>query len=106
MPTEYQDRLRIPFEGDEFTRFETKTGLHVATGYTRIVIGGRGPHVQFLPGHLIWDSLHIPDEEKYRTEQPWKAKVFYFAEYLFVSLKKSIQAESFNPRFYPSQKDK
>jgi hypothetical protein len=39
--------------------------------------GGRGPYIEFLPGHLIWDSLHIPDEEKYRLEHPWKDKVFY-----------------------------
>jgi hypothetical protein len=41
------------------------------------VIGGRGPYIEFLPGHLIWDSLHVPDEEKYRTKHPWKDKVFY-----------------------------
>jgi len=34
-----QDRLRIPLEGNGYTRFETSTGLHVATGYTRVVIG-------------------------------------------------------------------
>ena len=39
--------------------------------------GGRGPQVEILPGHLIWDSLQIPDEEKYRLEHPWKDKVFY-----------------------------
>jgi hypothetical protein len=77
MPTDYQDRLRIPLEGNDYTRFETSTGLHVATGYTRIVIGERGPYIEFLPGHLIWHSLHIPDEEKYRLEHPWKDKVFY-----------------------------
>jgi hypothetical protein len=56
---------------------ETSTGLHVATGYTRVVIGGRGPYIEFLPGHLIWDSLQIPDEEKYRLEHPWKDRVYY-----------------------------
>jgi hypothetical protein len=30
-----------------------------------------------FPPHLIWDSLHIRDEEKVRTERPWKDKVFY-----------------------------
>ena len=77
MATDYQDRLRIPLEGNEQTRFESRTGLHVATGYTRIVIGGRGPYIEFLPGHLIWDNLHIPDEEKYRLDHLWKDKVFY-----------------------------
>jgi hypothetical protein len=77
MATDYKDRLRIPLEGNDYTSFETKTGLHVATGYARIVVGGRGPYVEFLPGHLIWDSLQIPDQEKYRLEHPWKDKVFY-----------------------------
>jgi hypothetical protein len=36
MATNYQDRLRIPLEGNGDTRFETSTGLHVATGYTRV----------------------------------------------------------------------
>jgi hypothetical protein len=49
----------------------------VATGYTRIVIGGRSPYIEFLPGHLIWDSLHIPDDEKYRTEHQWTDRVYY-----------------------------
>jgi hypothetical protein len=75
--TSYEKRLRIPLSGDDHTRFETMIGLHVATGYTRVVIGGRGPYVEILPGHLIWDNLQILDEEKYRTEHPWKDKVFY-----------------------------
>jgi hypothetical protein len=29
---DYQERLRIPLEGNDHTRFETRTGLHVATG--------------------------------------------------------------------------
>jgi hypothetical protein len=77
MTTNYKERLRIPLEGNEHTRFETKTGLHVATGYNSIVIGERGPYIEFLPGHLVWDNLHIPDGEKYRLEHPWKDKVFY-----------------------------
>ena len=77
MASNYQDRLRIPLQGDDLTRFETKTGLHVATGYARIVTGDRGPYIEFLPAHLIWDNLHLPDEERYRLEHPWKDRVFY-----------------------------
>ena len=77
MGMSYEKRLRIPPSGDNNTRFETSTGLHVATGYTRIFIGERGPYIEFLPGHLIWDNLRIPEEEKYRLEHPWKDKVFY-----------------------------
>lgn len=77
MPTTYEDRLRIPIEGNDHTRFETSTGLHMATGYTRVVFGRRGPYIEFLPGQVIWDNLHIPDGEKYRLDDPWKEKVYY-----------------------------
>jgi hypothetical protein len=77
MATDYQERLRIPLEGNDHTRFETGTGLHVASGYTRVAIGGRGPYIEFLLGHLIWDNLHIPDGEKYRLDHPWKDRVYY-----------------------------
>jgi hypothetical protein len=76
MTTNYQDRLRITLEGNDYTRFETNTGLHVVSGYTRIVVGERGPYIEFLPGHLNWDNLHMPDEENYRLKHPWKERVF------------------------------
>lgn len=66
-----------PVEGNGHTRFETKTGLHVGTGYTRIVICGRGSYIEFLPGQLILENLHIPDEEKHRKDHPWKDRVYY-----------------------------
>ena len=72
MTTRYEDRLRVPIEGNDHTRFETSTGLHVATGYTRIVIGGRGPYIEFLPGQLIWENLHIPEEQKHRKGHSWE----------------------------------
>jgi len=75
--TSYDKRLGIPLSGDNNTRFETSTGLHVATCYTRVVIGGRRPFIEYLPTHLIWDSLHIPDEQKHRKEHPWKDRVYY-----------------------------
>jgi hypothetical protein len=77
MATNCQDRLRLPLEGNGNPRFETSSGLQVATGYMRIVIGGRGPHIEFLPGHLVWDSLHMLDEKKYRTEHQWTDRVYY-----------------------------
>jgi len=40
------------------------------------LLGGRGPYVEFLHAHLNWDNLHITNQEKYRTQHPWKDKVF------------------------------
>jgi phosphatidylserine/phosphatidylglycerophosphate/cardiolipin synthase-like enzyme len=56
---------------------QTRASLHVAKGHTRIVIGGRGPFIEFLPGHLIWDNLLIPDDEKYQLDHLCKDQVYY-----------------------------
>jgi hypothetical protein len=68
MTTSYpQERFSIPIEkGDNETRFTTASGLYVATGYTRIVIGKRGPYIEFAPEHIMHDSLHIPDDKKWK----------------------------------------
>jgi hypothetical protein len=68
MATDYsQERFTIPIlEGDNETRFETATGLHIATGYIRIVIGGRGPYIEFNPDQVVLDNLHIPEDKKWK----------------------------------------
>ena len=43
----YSERLKIPLEGDETLQLYTKSGTKVATGYERIVIGDRGPYIEF-----------------------------------------------------------
>ena len=57
MSTSSEDRLRMPLEGNDLTRFETKTGLHPATGSTRIVIGERGPYIEFLPSPALYPNF-------------------------------------------------
>ena len=78
MATNYQERLKIPLEGDNSTRFETGTGLHVATGYTRIVIGQRGPYIEFSPDQIILANLHVPKNERDRLREPRRSYVYYF----------------------------
>ena len=78
MPTNYEERLKIPLEGNDETRFETSTGLHIATGYTRIVIGERGPYIEFNPKQIILANLHIPENEKYRLKEPMRSRIYYF----------------------------
>jgi len=73
----YEDRLNIPIIGNDNTSFSTNTGLHIATGYTRVVIGGRGPYVEFAMGHLLLGNTHIPEDQKYRLTMPWLERVFY-----------------------------
>lgn len=67
----YKERLRIPLEGNDDTRFETKTGLHVATGYVRVVIGKRGPYVEFEGKHLVMENIHITDR-KHHYFSEWR----------------------------------
>jgi len=77
MTTKYENRLEIPLEGNDHTRFETSTGLQVATGYTKIIIGGRRPYIEFLPGNLIWDNIHIPHDKRYKLLPRMRDRVDY-----------------------------
>ena len=62
----YSERLRIPLEGSESAKFFTKSGTHVATGYERIVIGGRGPYIEFKADQIVEESFSIPEDQEYR----------------------------------------
>ena len=77
MATDYGDRLRIPVEGNNHTRFETSTGLHVATSYTRVVLGGRGPYIEFNPDQIILANLHVPENERDRLNESKRSRVYY-----------------------------
>jgi hypothetical protein len=80
MTTSYEDRLRIPLEGNEHTRFETSTRLHVATGYTRVVIGGRGPYFEFNHEHIILANLHVPENKRFKL-RPDRRGTFDYIEW-------------------------
>ena len=74
-PGDYQARLRIPVDGDPAMRLFTRSGTLVADGYLRVVIGGRGPYIEF---QTVWQShMRVPAEELYRFNDPH----VYYAEY-------------------------
>ena len=77
MAINYEERLSIPLEGNDHTVFRTETGLHVATGYTRVVIGGRGPYIEFNPQQIILVNLHVPENEMDRLKEPKRSYVYY-----------------------------
>lgn len=56
-------------------KFYTKSGLHIATGYDRLVIGKRGPYVEFEK--IIIENAHIPKIQLFRLNNP----VVYYDEY-------------------------
>ena len=66
MKKPYSERLKIPLEGSETLQFFTKSGTAVATGYERIVIGGRGPYIEFRADQIVEESFEIPEDQEYR----------------------------------------
>ena len=57
MSTDYSSRLSIPLAGSPDVSFFTKSGSRLATGYERVVIGDRGPYVEFKLEQLNADEL-------------------------------------------------
>ena len=55
----------------------TKTGMQVATGYTRVVHGERGSYVEIHPDHMLLRNIHIPANETWRYHHAFA----YYVEY-------------------------
>jgi hypothetical protein len=97
----YESRLLIPITGNDMPNFYTKSGLLIANGYKRIVIGKRGPYIEFTENQINKDSIFIPSHElwrltsdmafyiEYRTPDIQYVKIYYqkktvnYADYLF-----------------------
>ena len=61
----YLEKIKIP-EFQEGTNLFTFTGLKVATGYIRIVVGGRGPYMEFDKFQMVSATLKIPQDQEWR----------------------------------------
>lgn len=72
-----KERFRIPLDGDENMQFFTKNGLLLAKGYARIVIGGRGPYLEFTSSQIVHENIHIPNHAEYKLENTFS----YYHEY-------------------------
>jgi hypothetical protein len=77
MKTDYTSRLKIPLIEDLETKFYTHSGQIVAVGYNRIVIGDRGPYIEFEPHMIYRTSLFMPEDQMYRLTDP----SVYYLEY-------------------------
>jgi hypothetical protein len=73
----YKDRFRIPLNGDDGMQFFSKKGLLLAKGYVRIVIGGRGPYIEFKSSQIVHDNVYVPEYAKYKLENSFA----YYHEY-------------------------
>lgn len=69
----YKDLLKIPENG---TSLELKTSFDtvIACKYERVVIGQRGPYIEFTTNQILCDKLFIPKNQLYRLSDP---KIYY-----------------------------
>jgi len=67
MKKTYEERLKIPIIKTALDLF-TKSGLKVAIGYERIVIGGRGPYIEFIADQILKDNIYVPVEQQWRFQ--------------------------------------
>ncbi|GAH10872.1 unnamed protein product [marine sediment metagenome] len=73
----YAERLQIPLQGSEGVNFYSKEGLLLATGYTRVVIGGRGPYIEFDSSHVVREAIHVPKHALHKLQ----STLTYYHEY-------------------------
>jgi hypothetical protein len=74
----YRQRLILPEEPDENEIiFYTKSGLEVARSYERVVIGDRGPYIEFHGEMLTKDGIYIPKDQEWRI----KNALCYYVEW-------------------------
>jgi len=69
--------FHISIKGNQYQEFYTKSGFLVAKGYKRIVIGNRGPYIEFTPEQIILENIFIPEEQKKRVSED----IWYYIEY-------------------------
>ena len=56
---------------------KTLSGLVIATGFKRIVHGGRGAYVEFAPNQMFKSELTIPSSQQWRIG----SRAAYYIEY-------------------------
>jgi hypothetical protein len=74
---DYSSRMLIPLDGDPVMDLLSKAGFHLASGYQRVVIGARGPYLEFTSEQVQIGNLHVPDTQLYRVS----ADYVYYVEY-------------------------
>ena len=62
--------LKVSKDGDPSTELYSKNEhgriLKLSNGYERIVIGGRGPYVEFDEDQIVLSSFHVPKDQLFR----------------------------------------
>ena len=72
---DYKSRIKIPINiGDNTTQFFTGSKLHIAIGYNCIVIGQRGPYIEFNDNMINQDNINLPQDQEWRLNS---TKAYY-----------------------------
>jgi hypothetical protein len=73
--SKYKEMLTIPIEdGSNIPLYLNAPHFAISKGYNRVVIGQRGPYVEFNKNQIICNALYIPCSQLYRLSDP---KVYY-----------------------------
>jgi len=53
--------------------------IPIAKGYERVVIGERGPYIEFNTNQLQWPDtrLYVPEDQMWRFQANWENVIFY-----------------------------
>jgi hypothetical protein len=73
----YLERLKISIIGNDKINFYTKSKDRIAKGYNRIVIGERGPYIEFEQSNLFKSKFFIPRDCEWRTKGKYSHKIYY-----------------------------
>ena len=70
--------VRLPFEGMEGIKLFSPGATLIAIGYERIVIGGRGPYIEFSDRHMVKENIFVPAKQEWRRTGRYQ---IYYHEY-------------------------
>lgn len=74
----FRKRIIISIEeSNDKLKFFNSSNILVAKGYRRVVIGKRGPYVEFDKDQIKWDKFHVPHDQEYRKD----SGVVYYEEW-------------------------
>lgn len=69
--------LLLPASGFSDIIFYSRDKMEIAKGYIRVVIGKRGPYIEFSSDQIIKENLHIPEDCMWRLKYGYAFYIEY-----------------------------
>jgi hypothetical protein len=66
-----------PVPEDAGLEFKTRCGTVLGRGYVRVVIGGRGPYVEFDDSQIVAEAVRVPPDQAWRLDPKYVGHAFY-----------------------------